>query len=324
LPPVHVMVTASAAQLLPATSVPTDSRQLYIISMTWTNTGGRLPIDYHTSVRLRAITAPDGRMLSDSRWGMTTRSLELSGLPRPLDVVPPGESSVQIPVLAPEGQPKVVELQLLVSSAAAPASPTATTLAGTPTATPAPSATPVSGNPALQDQSPQFTTIQWVNGSFQFYGAPPCGDPGALTAWDSGQGALPAIPPPGVDRVVQLAMLQQGKRYVWGAVGPETFDCSGLMVWSYAQIGIRLVRTSAEQYATYPAVPLSGVRSGDLLFFDTLGKGRVTHVGMAVVGSDGTLNMIHAANPDLGVRYETNILASRYWVPLIAGFATVR
>ena len=53
---------------------------------------------------------------------------------------------------------------------------------------------------------------------------------------------------------------------VWGATGPDRFDCSGLVKWAYAQAGVPLPRTTYEQITEGVAVPRSQVRPGDLVF----------------------------------------------------------
>jgi cell wall-associated NlpC family hydrolase len=84
--------------------------------------------------------------------------------------------------------------------------------------------------------------------------------------------------PPGADRLVQIALNQVGKPYVWGAKGPEAFDCSGLASWSYAQIGIRIPQGTAGQWPHMRAVTRAHLQPGDLIFFDIAGSGRIDHV----------------------------------------------
>lgn len=69
------------------------------------------------------------------------------------------------------------------------------------------------------------------------------------------------------DRAVTYALRQLGKPYEWGAEGPETFDCSGLTsrAWEYA--GTPIPRTSQEQWARLPHVPLAELRPGDLVVY---------------------------------------------------------
>ncbi|WP_195238679.1 C40 family peptidase [Romboutsia sp. 1001285H_161024_C4] len=100
--------------------------------------------------------------------------------------------------------------------------------------------------------------------------------------------------------VVTLAESKVGKKYVWGATGPNSFDCSGLTSWCYKQLGITIPRTSSQQSTYGKSVSKSNLQPGDLLFFSTNGTGRVSHVGMYIGGG----KMVHAANPSKGVRYD--------------------
>ncbi|MFD8703294.1 NlpC/P60 family protein [Kitasatospora sp. NPDC059648] len=86
---------------------------------------------------------------------------------------------------------------------------------------------------------------------------------------------------------VAKAMSKQGSPYVWGSTGPNTFDCSGLMVWSYAQAGVSLPRTSQEQGNVGTRVPsLDQAQPGDLVIY---GSDR-HHVGMYI----GNGMVVHA------------------------------
>jgi cell wall-associated NlpC family hydrolase len=68
-------------------------------------------------------------------------------------------------------------------------------------------------------------------------------------------------------RAIAAAKTQIGKPYQWGAVGPDTFDCSGLTGWAYRQAGLSLPRTSREQWSTGPHPSLAALAPGDLLFW---------------------------------------------------------
>ena len=65
---------------------------------------------------------------------------------------------------------------------------------------------------------------------------------------------------------VRAALSRLGRPYVWGATGPNQFDCSGLVQWAYAQAGIHLDRTTYQQINDGIPVPRSQVRPGDLVF----------------------------------------------------------
>jgi hypothetical protein len=73
-----------------------------------------------------------------------------------------------------------------------------------------------------------------------------------------------------------------GKPYVWGAEGPNAFDCSGLVQWSFAKAGIRMPRVSQEQWLTGPHIPYADAEPGDLLFwhYDPTDHGDVDHVAI--------------------------------------------
>jgi cell wall-associated NlpC family hydrolase len=96
-------------------------------------------------------------------------------------------------------------------------------------------------------------------------------------------------------RAIEAAYAELGKPYMWGAVGPYGFDCSGLMQHAWAQAGIMLPRTSQEQADAGPSVPLSGIQPGDLVIYFA-GQ---THVGMYV--GDGLV--IHAPRPGSVVQF---------------------
>ncbi|MFE4395653.1 MULTISPECIES: C40 family peptidase [Streptomycetaceae] len=89
-----------------------------------------------------------------------------------------------------------------------------------------------------------------------------------------------------------------GSPYVWGATGPGSFDCSGLMVWAYNQAGVSLPRTSQAQASagTRLGTDLSKAQPGDLLIFYT----DAHHVGIYA----GNGQVLHAPKPGASVRYE--------------------
>jgi peptidoglycan DL-endopeptidase CwlO len=72
-----------------------------------------------------------------------------------------------------------------------------------------------------------------------------------------------------LDTMLKAAESREGLPYIWGAAGPAAFDCSGLVQWSFAQAGIVMPRVAADQALTGPAVPVSELQPGDLLFYHT-------------------------------------------------------
>lgn len=93
---------------------------------------------------------------------------------------------------------------------------------------------------------------------------------------------------------------QLGKRYVFGTAGPNTFDCSGLVLRAFAQYGVKLPHKASDQATYGQAVGRGDIQKGDLVFFN-LGRGRNSHVGIAT----GPNTFIEAANSRNPVRTTT-------------------
>jgi cell wall-associated NlpC family hydrolase len=461
----HALVSAEAGAVISRSGVLSNTQQLYRLTLSWTNaTGSSIAVDYARQLKLSAIIRPEGGIQSDTTWGLTAPAFEASGLPLPPGSIPPGESSVVVPIIAPPGQPKTIDLSDLARpgsvggdwSVVGPSSLTPQQIDailaayGSPlegygqvfvdlgaqhdidpafalaffhkenkfaTATYAgqaawafgnignirwtpgwphgkwcsvgggsfcfrvyesweagikdwyrllrevyvdqgldtvdtilPVYAPASendtalyirqvkdlvtrwrggsetGSGALRDETPQTVTIQWTAGELA---GPACGSPGVLTNWASGSGNPVAVDAPdGAARVVQIALAQVGKPYVWGAKGPSAFDCSGLCTWSYSQVGVPIPQGTAGQWPGMSPVTQDQLQPGDLVFMDTSEPivGAITHVGMLVgdLNGNGQWDMVHAASPALGVRVDYDIFASPYYAPRILGFRTAR
>lgn len=94
------------------------------------------------------------------------------------------------------------------------------------------------------------------------------------------------------EELVNFAMNQLGKPYVWGGNGPNSFDCSGFTRFVYMNVrGISLPRISYEQANFGTAVEISNLKKGDLLHFATVTPGKTTHVGIYI----GDNQFIHAS-----------------------------
>lgn len=100
---------------------------------------------------------------------------------------------------------------------------------------------------------------------------------------------------PAHGNVVDYAVSRLGCPYVYGASGPSTFDCSGLTMWCYAQIGIGLPHSSAAQYGCGTRISRANLQPGDLVFFGS----PIHHVGLYVGGGQ----MIHAPHTGAVVSY---------------------
>ncbi|HEY8533805.1 MAG TPA: NlpC/P60 family protein [Micromonospora sp.] len=120
-------------------------------------------------------------------------------------------------------------------------------------------------------------------------------------------GPCPAVYPGGKAAiVVKTACAQIGKPYVWGAAGPDAFDCSGLTQYAWAAAGVHLTHYTGAQWNEGTPVSRSEARPGDLVFF----RADLSHVGIYV----GNNLMVHAPNAGDRVR-----MASIDSMP-IAGF----
>ncbi|MFF7383451.1 NlpC/P60 family protein [Streptomyces griseoluteus] len=119
------------------------------------------------------------------------------------------------------------------------------------------------------------------------YGKAMPGRPSAPTA------RVPA-PTSRASAAVAYAYRKIGSPYVWGATGPNAFDCSGLIQAAYRSAGISLPRTTYAQINAGRRVSRSQLQPGDLVFFYS----GISHVGIYV----GNGRMIHAPNPSAPVR----------------------
>jgi cell wall-associated NlpC family hydrolase len=102
----------------------------------------------------------------------------------------------------------------------------------------------------------------------------------------SSGGGAGGNPPPGkYGGVVGIAMQYLGVPYVWGGASPSGFDCSGFIMYVYAQVGVSLPHNAAMQYGYGSPVSRSNLQPGDLVFFNGLG-----HAGIYIGGNQ----FIHA------------------------------
>ncbi|MEU2738523.1 NlpC/P60 family protein [Streptomyces sp. NPDC007095] len=115
-------------------------------------------------------------------------------------------------------------------------------------------------------------------------------------------GALSSARPPSRqgEEAVRYAVDQLGKPYEWGAVGPMSYDCSGLTSQAWDHAGRPIPRTSQEQWAQLPRIPLSKLRPGDLVLYFP----KATHVALYV--GDGLV--VQAPRP--GTKIKVSPLAT--------------
>ncbi|MFD1661593.1 NlpC/P60 family protein [Streptomyces caeni] len=98
-------------------------------------------------------------------------------------------------------------------------------------------------------------------------------------------------------KALDFARAQIGKPYVWGATGPDSYDCSGLTQAAWKAAGVTLPRTTYDQVNAGTTVSLADARPGDLIFF----YDDISHVGIYI----GNGMMIHAPKPGAYVREES-------------------
>jgi len=106
-------------------------------------------------------------------------------------------------------------------------------------------------------------------------------------------------------RAAAAAIHQVGAPYQYGGAGPNGFDCSGLVYYSFRKAGVRVPRTSADQFHAARPVPLDDARPGDLVFFRL--ENKVSHVGIYL----GNRRFVHA--PSHGGSVEVESLENRYY-----------
>ncbi len=109
---------------------------------------------------------------------------------------------------------------------------------------------------------------------------------------------------------LQWARNELGKAYVFGAAGPNAFDCSGLMTYIFGKAGVSLPHSAAAQYDVTQRISYSQLQPGDLVFYYQ----PIDHVGIYIGGG----NIIVADNPSVPVRID-----SLYWDGVPVGFGRV-
>ncbi len=113
----------------------------------------------------------------------------------------------------------------------------------------------------------------------------PTGSTSPTTGPVGGQSPLPTNTQAG--KAVAFAYAQLGKPYVFGAAGPDSYDCSGLTQAAWAAAGVSIPRTSFDQWGSLPHVPMSAIQPGDILVFNGAG-----HVAI-YVGNNMLIDALH-------------------------------
>ena len=122
------------------------------------------------------------------------------------------------------------------------------------------------------------------------------------------------------EKLLDIAKEEIGVPYVWGGTTSEGFDCSGFTSYVYSKADVRVARTANDQYESCKKIDREKLKTGDLIFYNNGGESTISHVGIAIVNSDGSLHMIHASSSK-GIEI-TNVDTSNYWQKKLVGFGT--
>ena len=113
-----------------------------------------------------------------------------------------------------------------------------------------------------------------------------------------------------IHRGLNVAIAQKGDPYVYGAEGPNAFDCSGLTMYSFGKAGLRLPRSSDAQYRYVRHIPKRKLRRGDLVFFHS--GGSVYHVAIFLGRHGGKVWILHAPHTGTVVKRDPVWTSSWY------------
>jgi hypothetical protein len=122
------------------------------------------------------------------------------------------------------------------------------------------------------------------------------------------------------EKLLDIAKDEIGVPYVWGGTTSEGFDCSGFTSYVYSKADVKVARTANDQYESCKKIDRDKLKTGDLIFYNNGGESTISHVGIAIVNSDGSLHMIHASSSK-GIEI-TNVDTSNYWQKKLVGFGT--
>jgi cell wall-associated NlpC family hydrolase len=170
---------------------------------------------------------------------------------------------------------------------------------------------------AVQRSAYPLAYSQWETLAATLVGAVVGNDP--LGCTDAIAAGLPTGP---AANMVRIALQQQGAPYVWGATGPDAFDCSGLVIYSWRQVGYRVtVRTAAQMYDQSTPVKAGSERPGDLLFgeFGAAGPNHVMIVvrpGQAVQAPSTGRNVEVTSYTADGLNWRLGRLRSSALIPI--------
>ena len=132
------------------------------------------------------------------------------------------------------------------------------------------------------------------------------------------QAALGPLPAGTAGKILAYAEAQLGKPYIYGATGPDAFDCSGLAMMAYRAAGIAIPRTSQAQWAYGTQIPASQVQPGNLVFFAGADGTPAAPGHVGIVLDPAAHTMINAYTAAFPVEEDT------YGLPDVQGRAVAR
>jgi cell wall-associated NlpC family hydrolase len=111
-----------------------------------------------------------------------------------------------------------------------------------------------------------------------------------------------------IAKIIAFAMAQRGEKYIFGAAGPDAWDCSSLVQAAYREVGVSIPRTTFGQWPFGVRVPKGKERPGDLVFFysgPNSGPDHPGHVGLVIGSGKMVVARCSACQPNIGVQNYT-------------------
>ena len=122
------------------------------------------------------------------------------------------------------------------------------------------------------------------------------------------------------EKLVEIAINELGKPYLYGGATQEGFDCSGFTCFVYQSVNFQIGRSSRDQYLMCRKIEKKDLQKGDFIFFNN-GTDEVSHVGIIISEPNEPLKMIHSSTSK-GIVI-TEVESSEYWMKKLHGFGTL-